>query len=61
MFVQTHMEVELDHGRGGAKCRSGCPSSESTGGKVVGQPTVAVIFNSLSLNCCRKNGQSFML
>ena len=60
MFVQTRLEVELDHGRGGTKCRAGCPSSERTGGKVVGQPTVVVIFNRLSLNYFGKNGQSFM-
>ena len=33
--VHTRSEVELDHGRGGAKSRAGCPPSESSGAKVV--------------------------
>ena len=45
--VHTRLEVELhvDHGRGGAKSRAGCPPSESSGAKVLAQPTVTAIFN----------------
>ena len=42
--VHTRLEVELDHGRGGAKSRAGCPPSESSGAKVLAQPTVTAIF-----------------
>ena len=37
--------IELDHGRGGAKSRTGCPPSESSGAKALAQPTVTAIFN----------------
>ena len=45
--LQLHMclEVGLDHGRGGARSRAGCPPSESSGAKVHVQPTVTAIFN----------------
>ena len=43
--VHTRLEVELDHGRGGVKSRAGCPPSESSGAKVLVQPTVTAIFN----------------
>ena len=38
--LHTRLEVELDHGRGGARSRAGCPPSESSGAKVHVQPTV---------------------
>ena len=41
--VHTRLEVELDHGRGGAKSRAGCPTSESSGAKVLVQPTVTAM------------------
>ena len=43
--VHTRLEVELDHGQGGAKSRAGCQPSESSGAKVLAQPTVTAIFN----------------
>ena len=36
----TRLEVELDHGRGGARSGAGCPPSERSGAKVHVQPTV---------------------
>ena len=39
------LEVELDHGRGGARSRAGCPPSESSGPKVHVQVMVTTIFN----------------
>ena len=46
--LHTRLEVELDHGRGGAKSRAGCPLSESSGAKVHVQPMVTAIFNRLA-------------
>ena len=43
--LHTRLEVELDHGRGGARSRAGCPPSESSGAKVHVQPAVTAIFN----------------
>ena len=43
--LHTRLEAELDHGRGGARSRAGCPSSESSGAKVHVQPTITTIFN----------------
>ena len=43
--LHTHLEVELDHGRGGTRSRAGCLPSESSGAKVHAQPTVTAIFN----------------
>ena len=40
----TRLEVELDHGRGGARSRAGCSPSESLGAKVHVQATVTAIF-----------------
>ena len=42
--LHTRLEVELDHGRDGARSRVGCPPSESSGAKVHVQATVTVIF-----------------
>ena len=44
-IVIQYLEVELDHGRGGAKSRTGCPPSESSGAKALAQPTVTAIFS----------------
>ena len=41
----TRLEVELDHGRGGARSRAGCPPSKSSGAKVHVQVMVTTIFN----------------
>ena len=51
--VHTRLKVELDHGRGGAKSRAGCPPSDSSGAKVLAQPTVTVrdIQSFYALNC----------
>ena len=45
--LQLHMrlEVELDHGQGGARSRASCPPSESSGVKVHAHATVTAIFN----------------
>ena len=47
--LHTRLDVELDHGRGGACARSesGCPPSKSSGAKVHVQPTVTA--NSIVL------------
>ena len=47
--LHTRLEVELDHGRGGARSGAGCPPSESSGAKVLAQPTVTAIFNRFTL------------
>ena len=43
--LHTRLDVELDHGRGGARSRAGCPPSESSGAKVHVQVMVTAIFN----------------
>ena len=43
--LDTRLEVELDHGRGGARSRAGCPPSKSSGAKVHVQVMVTTIFN----------------
>ena len=43
--LHTRLEVELDHGRGGARSRAGCPPSKSSGAKVHVQLTVTAIFD----------------
>ena len=43
--LHTCLEVELDHGRGGARSRAGCPPFESSGAKVHVQPTITALFN----------------
>ena len=47
--LHTRLELELDHGRGGARSGAGCPPSESSGAKVHVQPTVTAIFNRFTL------------
>ena len=47
--LHTHLEIKLDHGRGGAKSRAGCRPSESSGAKDHVQPTVTAILNRLSV------------
>ena len=47
--LHTRLEVELDHGRGGARSGAGCPPSKSSGAKVHVQPTVTAIFNRFKL------------
>ena len=51
--LHTRLEVELDHGRGGARSRAGCPPSESSGAEVHVQPTVTAIFNRFTLRIPR--------
>ena len=41
--LHTRLEVELDHGLGGARSRAGCRPSESSGAEVHEQPTVTAI------------------
>ena len=43
--LHTRLDVELDHGWGGARSRAGCPPSESSVAKVHVQPVVTAIFN----------------
>ena len=43
--LHTRLEVELDHGRGGARSRAGYPPSENSGAKVHVQVMVTTIFN----------------
>ena len=45
--LYMHFQVELDHGRGGARSGAGCPPSESPGAKVHVQPTVTALFTVL--------------
>ena len=47
--LHTRLEVELDHGRGGARSGAGCPPSKSSGAKVHVQPTVTAMFNRFTL------------
>ena len=47
--LHTRLEVELDHGRGGARSGAGFPPTESSGAKVHVQPTVTAIFNCFTL------------
>ena len=39
LHKHTRLEIELEHGRGGARSRAGCPPSESSGDTVHVQPT----------------------
>ena len=50
--LQLHkrLEVELDHGRGGARSRASCPPSETSGAKVHVQ-SHRDIQSSYALNC----------
>ena len=43
--LHTCLQVELDHGQGGASSRAGCPPSESSGAKLHVQLTVTAIFS----------------
>ena len=51
--LHTRLEVELDHGRGGARFRAGCLPSESSGAKVRVRPTVTAIFNRFTRRIVR--------
>ena len=43
--LHTRLEVELDHGRGGVRSRTGCQPSESSVAKFHVQLTVTAILN----------------
>ena len=47
--LHTRLKVELDHGRGGARSRAGCPPSESSGGKVHAQPTDDMMYKQTNM------------
>ena len=43
LYTRLQVELHVDHGRGGARSRAGCPPFESSGVEVHVQPTAAMV------------------